>query len=157
MGGRPRVRQESSPPGKQEYDVLLLLTWGEKSLARLAFPNPLETGDVRPGEDTVRVRAATEARSWDGLRSLVHGCLERAGVPVDIPEHTVLAGRPWREQCVCPFQQMGTGDGVLERSRWPERWRSSFVSGVPVWPSGELRVLAGSLLKASEALFTRGV
>lgn len=34
-------------------------------------------------------------------------------------------------------------DGVLERSRWPERWKPSFVSDAPVWHSGESRVCAG--------------
>src|SRR5689334_13210520 len=99
MGVRPRVRQESSPPEKQEQDVLLLLlSWSERSLARLAFPNPPETGAVRTGEETVLVLVASEALSWDGQRSLAHGFPDRAVAHFDIPEHIVLARRPWREQ-----------------------------------------------------------
>src|SRR5581483_331695 len=100
MGVRLPVRQASSPPEKREQDVLLLLmlSWWKRSPARLAFPNPLETGAVRTGEETVLVLVTIGAPSWDCLRSLVHGFPERAVAHFGIPEHTVLAGRPCRER-----------------------------------------------------------
>src|SRR5579885_267617 len=100
MGVRPRGLYESCPPEKREQNVFLhpTLSWCERSLARLSFPNPLETGAVRIDEETVLVLAAIGAPCGDCLRSLVHGFLDRAVAHFGIPGHIVLASRPCREQ-----------------------------------------------------------
>src|SRR4051812_855680 len=100
MGVRARVRQESSPPGKREQDGPLppIRLWDERSLAPLSLPNPLETGEVGSGEETVLVLATIGAPSWDCRRSLVHGFPDRAVAHFDIPAHSVLAGRLCKAQ-----------------------------------------------------------